>query len=459
MNIKIIPKIKIIFFFVFASSLHLQASCPVLSQAPGSPYDGGFSQGSRITYSPDGRYLALLGSFNSILVYSVDSNTGALTFSSQPTGVAGGAIAYSPNGKFSATTNSIFLTTFTVNSTTGVWTETSDGATGFSGQFALAFSANSMFAAIGTETSGQQLVVYSVNQTNGVFTNPITYNIGASVFSVTSIAYSPNGKFLAATTGSSVYLFTVNNSTGVLTPIAGSPITPTDGAGTVVYSPDSKFAAVTSPNTPGSVSVYAVDPTTGFFNNTVPGSPFAVGSESVQSIAYSPEGNFAVVGLEGELVNVYNVDTATGIFTSLLGSITSGSPYPVVAFGTNNNSFAVSNSLNSTILVINIFDQQAQLNSAAIDDYGRVSAFGYGAQAGSVVQLYANCTIPLGTTTADSFGNFSIVASKLLPTNIYRITAVQSVNSCLVYSNSILVGATMLSPFIQRVLEKYNNGC
>jgi WD40 repeat protein len=103
----------------------------------------------------------------------------------------------------------------------------------------------------------------------------------------------------------------------------------------------------------------------------------------VSSIAYSPQGNFVALGLSNGFTDVYSVNTTTGAFTSFLGSVSGGGIVDIyaVAFGISDNSFAMAGNFNGDIYVTNIFVQQAQLNSATIDVYGRISAYGYGAQA------------------------------------------------------------------------------
>jgi 6-phosphogluconolactonase (cycloisomerase 2 family) len=473
MNKKILLKLIIALFFV--GNITLQASCPVLVQTASSPYS--LSQAIELSFSPNGTYLAVSNGAG-VTVYSVNNNTGNLTFSSTTATsfTNNGSIAWSPNGKFGIVSNQSLaqVQAFTINSTTGVWTPgaVNSGLPAVASQ--VTYSPNSQFAAITSQfDAAAGLGIYSVNQSTGALTLLQTYATASA--GVSGVAYSPNGDFIAAVTASGVYLFAVDSITGLLTPIAGSPINATlSSPKSVAYSPDGQFAAVGNEGN-GTVSVFAVNEE-GLFVNTVPGSPYTTGGTSTQNpatpVAYSPNGNFAVIGsAQGStnIVAVYTVNQTTGQFTPLSNSplsLVAGVGAISVQFSAGSNFIAAvnlagipNNDSVSTVKLFGLAGDSSALSSAAIDVYGRVSAYGYSAQPSLPVTLYADCTTMLGTTTADTAGNFSIVASTVLPTDIYRITAAQTISSCTAFSSPIVVGASMLSPFIQRVLEKYNNGC
>jgi 6-phosphogluconolactonase (cycloisomerase 2 family) len=70
--------------------------------------------------------------------------------------------------------------------------------------------------------------------------------------------------------------YTINATTGALTPIGGSPFAAGSAPNSVAVDPTGKFAYVANPNS-NNVSGYTIDPTTGALT-AIGGSPFAAGS-------------------------------------------------------------------------------------------------------------------------------------------------------------------------------------
>lgn len=464
MNKKIISNMVVMFFI--ASSSHLQASCPTLVQAPGSPYVTGAIS---VAYSPNGNYLAASQSQGNVTIYSINNSTGSLVFSSSADTnlTSPGATGWSPNGLFGAVIDQDVaqVRAFTINDSTGVWapgTITSLGA-GIGG--GLAYSPDSRFVAIATENNANQgLGIYSVNQSTGTLTLLAHYATGANSFGV---AYSPNGEFIAATSeADGVFLFSVDSATGLLTSVVGSPFTDTlDSPGSVAYSPDSQFAAVANLGN-ATVSVFAVNEE-GLFVNTVPGSPYATGGANPGPVAYSPDGTFAAVGTGTNEIAVYSVNQVTGVFTPLTGSPFSlASSIDIISLQFSPNSTFIAavglqgeppKDIINMVKLFGLSGQTAVLDFATIDAFGRVTVMGYGAQPNSTITIYANCNTVIGIGTADASGNFMIGASVLLSKGIYGITATEMISTCTTQpSNQIVVGGT-LPLFIQRVVNKYSS--
>jgi DNA-binding beta-propeller fold protein YncE len=97
------------------------------------------------------------------------------------------------------------------------------------------------------------------------------------------VAVDPTGKFAYVTNSvsSNVSAYTINATTGALTPVAGSPFAASPFvAGTnpygVAVDPTGKFAIVAN-NGSDSVAAYTINATTGALT-TVAGSPVAAGS-------------------------------------------------------------------------------------------------------------------------------------------------------------------------------------
>jgi 6-phosphogluconolactonase len=112
------------------------------------------------------------------------------------------------------------------------------------------------------------------------------------------VAFSPTGTLMAVPNGgdNTISVFKVNSSTGSLTPAAGNPFVVTGSnpsPDAVAFSPDGSLLAVANVNT-STVSVYRVDETTGALTE-VDGSPFGADGQATLSVAFSPSGKFVAV--------------------------------------------------------------------------------------------------------------------------------------------------------------------
>ncbi len=103
-----------------------------------------------------------------------------------------------------------------------------------------------------------------------------------------------------------VSIFAVNQTTGVLTKITGSPFAAGNSPRSVTYSPDGLFLAVANQNS-DDVSIFSVNQSTGALTEIF-GSPFAAGTLP-SSVAYSPDGLFLAVANEiSNDVSVFSVE-------------------------------------------------------------------------------------------------------------------------------------------------------
>jgi 6-phosphogluconolactonase (cycloisomerase 2 family) len=119
----------------------------------------------------------------------------------------------------------------------------------------------------------------------------------------------------------SISAFTIDSSTGALTPVTGNPL-PIAAAGQISIDPMGRFLFV--PETNG-VSVYAINTTTGVLTE-VAGSPFLAGTAPV-SVSVDPTDQIAYVVNQGSAnISEFTLGS-TGTLTPLAGS-----PVPV---GTN----------------------------------------------------------------------------------------------------------------------------
>ncbi len=136
-----------------------------------------------------------------------------------------------------------------------------------------------------------------------------------------SIAANPSGSVLytanaTASGNGSISAFTVNASTGVLTPVAGNP-QPILAYNEITIDPQGRFLFVAESN---GVAVYPIDATTGALGTVVVGSPFATGSNPYTAVA-DPADRFVYVGNDVSAnVSEYTFDPASGFLAPDAGS-------------------------------------------------------------------------------------------------------------------------------------------
>src|SRR5229473_6002276 len=181
---------------------------------------------------------------------------------------------------------------------------------------------------------------YAINNINGGLTPvPGSPFLTGRMFSV---AMHPGGKFLVAVRGSGIGVYAIDPSSGSLTLIqtvsGGSPVS-------AAIDPTGSFVFTANVNS-NSVSAFTINQNTGILTG-VAGSPFAAGP-SPQSVAiqhgkflYVPNGN-------GASVSAYAINTKTGALVEVAGSPFSAGSVPAAAV-TKNSFLFVGNSADKTV--------------------------------------------------------------------------------------------------------------
>jgi 6-phosphogluconolactonase len=140
-------------------------------------------------------------------------------------------------------------------------------------------------------------------------------------------ATTPDGRFLyVANDGSpgSVSGFAVSRSSGALSPVPGSPVAATDpGPFGPVVSPDGRYLYVSnvgnSPASPGSVSAYRIDQDTGALTE-IGGSPYTL-QIAPGGVAMTPDGRLLYVANgESGTISAFTRDADSGALTPVSGS-------------------------------------------------------------------------------------------------------------------------------------------
>jgi YVTN family beta-propeller protein len=182
------------------------------------------------------------------------------------------------------------------------------------------------------ETSDGSVVSYTIDATTGALTSTRAINGNCPGLCVPeSVAVDPSGKFAYVPNGAgepnSVWMFTINATTGALT---STGMIPVDGfAVTVAVHPSGKFAylatASSTPGAAGNVAMFTINAATGALTSIGTVAAGTINAESAPtSIVVDPTGKFAYVANFGSNnVSMYTINTTTGILTSI-GSIAAG---------------------------------------------------------------------------------------------------------------------------------------
>jgi 6-phosphogluconolactonase len=264
----------------------------------GTPTQGGNGPYAGVI-DPTGQYLLVTDSFGNnptggdVSVYAIDAASGALTE------VAGSPFAADANptqilfthsGQFVYVTNPGLgaVTGFSFSTATGALTPV-PGTPAFSGSGA---------AALAVDAEDQFLYV----------ANPSASNLPP----------------YQATLGN-ISAFSIDSSTGALTPILGSPFTSISGSGpaAIAVDPSGRFVFAATPGSSNSVWCFSITPTNGALVE-VANSPFSLAA-GVQFALFDPSGNFFYIGSgsgKGD-IEAYTYNLSTGA-----PKVIKGSPFP-----------------------------------------------------------------------------------------------------------------------------------
>jgi 6-phosphogluconolactonase len=250
-----------------------------------------------------GRFLYVVNSLGpvfgsgSIYGYAIDSSTGALT---------------SLNG-------SPFLIS-------GLNLEPGVCCNGKPTAFTVDPSGRHLYVAISGLQQDGRIDTFTIDATSGA-----PSEVGPELFGLaeTSLAADPSGRFLYGTASfqlfSGVFTFAINAATGELTYtfIVAPLITQSEQPSSVSIDPLGRFAYVstytyTPPNFPGAVEAFAIDNGSGALT-AVTGSPIAAGFGA--AVVIVPSGSFAYVpNVDSSDISGYAIDPSSGVLKPLSGS-------------------------------------------------------------------------------------------------------------------------------------------
>lgn len=334
---------------VLAACCALAPSALALRQVPGSPFAAA-GEPAFVTFSPSGGLLATSnGNSDNFSEFTVNQSTGALTsVSGSPfsTGQETSDVAYSPSGALLAVSSLQppgKVSVYKVNQSTGALT----GVAGspfpvppppLAGQEpsadTVSFSPNGSFLAVSDGNfGGGGLSMFTVNQSTGALTA-----VAGSQFlgsgTIVDAEFSPEGKYVAAVEWGKVYVFSVNQTTGALTNVTGSPFATEGYDRWLAFSPNGKLLATVNNlpavfNGPSVVEVFSFDQSTGALA-PVSGDPFDKQKGYAGKLAFDREGTELATtnGAKGK-VSVFQVNPVTGALGSKKAGKTGPGPYGV----------------------------------------------------------------------------------------------------------------------------------
>ena len=218
--------------------------------------------------------------------------------------------------------------------------------------------------------TGNQTVTFGPGPTqspNSV-TFPANENYLIVISQATIVAYAAS-----AGGSNSVYAFTINASSGALTPVAGSPFAAGNGTNYVAVDPMGKFAYASNQNYPassGSVSGYTINSSTGALS-PMAGSPFVAGA-SPYGVAIDPTGRFLYEpNIFSNNVYGYTIDATSGTLTPAAGSPFAGPANPEAMAIDPTGRFAyVSNTLSNNVTAYTIDATSGALAQMAGSPFG-----------------------------------------------------------------------------------------
>ncbi|HLI76642.1 MAG TPA: beta-propeller fold lactonase family protein [Acidobacteriaceae bacterium] len=231
--------------------------------------------------------------------------------------------------------------------------------------------------------------MYTVNPSTGVLT-PTTPATVPTGFFPQEIAVDPLGRFVytANSDDSSVSMFTINQTNGVLTPTAPAAVSTmlpgqlVSEPGFLTVDPTGKFLYVGTSNSDGAtVLMFNIDQKTGALTPTSPATVVAYGIPF--QIVVTPSGKFAyaVNNLsgpgDGNAVSQYSVNSTTGVLTlNTSFAVTAGDGPTSLAVDPSSKYAYVVNRLDGTVSMytINQTTGQLALNATAANPSGTVRA-------------------------------------------------------------------------------------
>jgi 6-phosphogluconolactonase (cycloisomerase 2 family) len=287
----------------FIEAFSINRGTGSLTAIPGSPFQITFPADT-IASDPQGRFLFIGNeSGGDIASFQINQSTGALTASpNSPINVFGmssadvftvdGAGKYLYVGEQDSSASAL-VHGFVINQTTGSLTDIpgSPFALGVStlhgdptGKYLLGIRG---YVDLGSSSGDNNIYVFAINPSTG-FPTAVTGSPFAMNGAANEFAIHPNGKFVytmdvaSGATGAPLEGFQMDQSTGLLTPLTGSPFSALPGAAQCMFEQTGVAMFCAKTYFGSDFEVFNVDPNSGAITHTIPdlsignNTPFAV---------------------------------------------------------------------------------------------------------------------------------------------------------------------------------------
>lgn len=297
----------------------------LLTEIAGSPFASGASGTYGLAIDPMNRYLYAVNSASAtagVTAFSIDASTGALKkLSSYATAASPSCAVVTPNGKFLYVTNygggtsspGTGISSFSIDPISGLLIPLGVIPSGRAPNRILTDAAGQFLYTDNLADNNVQL--WSINS-DGTAVSVGTYSTGANSYP-DGMALDRSGHFLFvgnSGTSSNLVTFSVNTSTGVLSPLSSYQLgvsggTSTQGGSGVDIDPGDKFVYATA-FTSGFVYGFSLDTGTGNLTSVGAGSSAAVGANDVSEAS---TGTYTyVTNSTSNSVMGYSVDPSSG---------------------------------------------------------------------------------------------------------------------------------------------------
>jgi 6-phosphogluconolactonase len=270
-------------------------------------------------------YVALPSS-NSIAAFRVSNHSGSFTpvvGSPFAAGNSPTSMVLDPANKFAYAANQAGddISLFKIDSSTGEISEIMPRTPAGISPAALAMDSAGtlLFAA---NVSSSSISVYSINAGTGALTqiaqSPVLIQNGASPVALT---VSPSGKYLYVASSTLGLVFGYSIGSGGILQQVQAPVAVGSGPFSLAIDPAEHFVYVanslsTSTSVPGTISVLALDPSTGTLTS-LPNSPFTADKNPI-SLTIDSAGKFLyAANLGGNDVSAFSLDPTSGVPTEL----------------------------------------------------------------------------------------------------------------------------------------------
>jgi 6-phosphogluconolactonase (cycloisomerase 2 family) len=298
-----------------------------------------------------GNYLYLpFGDTTSVVQgLTINHSTGMLTaipgspFALTPTGATADSAVADPKGRFLFVGAEFLgsISVFQIDATNGALTQISgspftNGFNFFAADI-MTVDSTSTYLYAGQGDPSQGVIGFSIDQTSGALTelagDPFPLNVA-------QIHASPTGNFLlgvqeiqdanGGATDQHIYVFSIDPTSGVPTPVAGSPFATTSAPFDFAISPNGKFVYVTG-NDPvtkaiSPIEAYSIDPSSGALT-ALSGSPYTLLPAATQC-QFDPSGGIMFCATSSG-ISAFSANPSTGALTHLSDLAVSNFPFAV----------------------------------------------------------------------------------------------------------------------------------